>query len=286
MINGGTIGGTYVNVGCIPSKTLIRTAGAWYAAGHHPYKGVGTRQVSLDWPTIRDRKDDLVTSLRQSKYVDVLAAYPDITFIEGHAAFKKDGSVRVGEHTYRSSRYGIATGAMPRMLPFPGLEEAEPLSSTTLMEVEQLPKSLIVLGGRAIALELGQTMARLGVDVLILQRSARLVPEHEPEIGRAIKEYFEREGIGVITGVQVEKLSRDGESRVVHVKVMGQDREFRADQILMVLGRQPNTQGLGLGHIGVELMRMGRYLSMNSSKLQIQSSTLLATLPTTLILSM
>ena len=257
MINGGTIGGTCINVGCIPSKTLIRAAGAWYAAGHHPYKGVGTKQVSLDWPTIREQKDDLVTSLRQSKYVDVLAAYPDITLIEGHAAFQKDGSVRVGEHTYRSSRYVIATGAMPRMLPFPGLEEDEPLSSTTLMEVEQLPKSLIVLGGRAIALELGQTMARLGVDVLILQRSPRLVPEHEPEIGRAIKEHFEREGIGVITGVQFERLSRDGESRIVHTRVMGQDREFRADQILLALGRQPNTQGLGLEHVGIKLDENG-----------------------------
>lgn len=257
MINEGTIGGTCVNIGCIPSKTLIRTAEAWHAAGHHPFKGANTQQINLEWATIRDRKDELVRSLRKSKYDDVLAAYPEITFIQGWAAFQKDGTLRVGKQSYSAGRYVIATGAQPRMLPFPGIEQAQPLNSTTLMDLDELPKSLIVLGGRAIALELGQTMARLGVEVLILQRSPRLLPEHEPEIGRGIKEYFEREGIGVITGVQVERLSRDEKSRVVQAKVMGQDREFRAEQILMALGREPNTQNLGLEHVAVEINEDG-----------------------------
>jgi mercuric reductase len=143
------------------------------------------------------------------------------------------------------------------MIDFPGMEEAEPLNSTTLMELEQLPKSLIVLGGRAVALELGQTMARLGVDVLILQRSIRLVPDHEPQIGRRIKDYLEQEGIGVITGVEVERLSRDGETRIVHARVLGQEREFKADQILMALGREANTKGMGLENVDVELEQNG-----------------------------
>lgn len=253
MINDGTLGGTCVNVGCVPSKTLIRAAEAWHDAAHHPFKGVNTAQVSLDWQTVRAEKDALVGNMRQSKYVDVLAAYPDVSLIEGRASFQADGSLRVGKRTLRASRYVIATGAQPRMLPLPGVEEAAPLDSTSLMELEQLPKSLIILGGRAIALELGQAMARFGVEVLILQRSALLVPDHEPEIGRAIQDYFERDGIGVITGAQVERLSRDGETRVVHVRIRGQKREFRADQILMALGRQPNTQSLGLEHVGVDL---------------------------------
>lgn len=257
LINAGTIGGTCVNVGCVPSKTLIRAAEAWHKAGHHPFQGANTAQVSLDWPAVRAQKDALVSDLRQSKYVDVLAAYPDITYIESRAAFLPDGSVQAGEKKYRASRYVIATGAQPRMLPIPGLEDAQPLNSTTVMELEALPKSLIVLGGRAVALELGQTLARFGVEVLILQRSLRLAPEHEPEIGRAIQDYFEREGIGVLTGVQVERLSREGDTRIVHARLMGQQREFRADQILMALGRRPNTQGLGLEHVGVELDEHG-----------------------------
>jgi mercuric reductase len=168
--------------------------------------------------------------------------------------------VHVGDRQYRASRYVIATGAQPRMLPIPGLEEAQPLNSTTLMDLNELPRSLIILGGRAVALELGQMMARLGVEVLILQRSLRLVPEHEPEIGRGIQDYLEQEGIGVLTGVTVERLSREGDTRVVHVRLMGQQREFRADQVLMALGRQPNTQGLGLEDVSVAVDDSGTIL--------------------------
>lgn len=257
LIGHGSIGGTCVNVGCVPSKTLIRAAEAWHNAGHHPFKGVNTHQNDLDWETIRIQKDNLVSDMRQSKYVDVLAAYPEIVYIEGHASFTKEGLLQVGDQTYRSNRYLIVTGGQPYMFPLPGIEEAEPLNSTTLMEMEQLPESLIILGGRAIALELGQTMARLGVKVLMLQRSTRLVPDHEPEIGRAIKDYLEQEGIGVITGAQVERLSREGDSRIVHTRILGQEREFKADQILMALGRKPNIDGLGLENVDVELDTSG-----------------------------
>jgi mercuric reductase len=253
IINGGTIGGTCVNVGCVPSKTLIRAAEAWHNAGHHPFVGVKTAQLSLDWPAVRSEKDALVSELRKKKYADVLNAYPNITLIAGHATFTHDGSVRVDGKPYRAQRYVVATGAQPRFLPIPGLADAQPLTSTTLMDLDVLPKSLIILGGRAIALELGQTMARLGVKVLILQRSPLLVPEHEPEIGRAIKDYLEQEGLTILTGVQVEHVNRNGEIRTVHASLMGQSRAFEADQILVALGRQPNTAGLGLDQVGVKL---------------------------------
>ncbi|MBZ0321310.1 MAG: mercury(II) reductase [Anaerolineae bacterium] len=252
IINAGTIGGTCVNIGCVPSKTLIRAAESWHNAAHHAFKGLFTGQNRLDWSVVRSEKDALVSSLRQQKYVEVLAAYPNITFIEGVATFEADGSVRVGNRHYTAARYVIATGAHPRMVAIPGSDEAQPLTSTTLMSLDKLPESLIVLGGRAIALELGQMMARLGVNVLILQRSTRLVPEHEPEIGRAIQNYLLDEGIGVITGVQVEYLNREGATRVVHARVMGQPREFRADHLLMALGREPNTAALGLEQVGVQ----------------------------------
>jgi mercuric reductase len=152
------------------------------------------------------------------------------------------------------------------------VEEAEPLNSTTAMDLEQLPKSIIILGGRAIALELGQTLARLGVEVLILQRSTRLVPDHEPRIGREIKDIFEHEGIGVITGVQVERIELEGETRIVHATVMGTKKEFRADQVLMALGRKPNTAGMGLEHLDVELDERGaivvdEYLQSSNPKI-------------------
>ncbi len=183
--------------------------------------------------------------------------------------------MRVGNRNYKAKKYVIVSGGHPRMVPFPGAEEAEMLTSTTLMELEELPKTMIILGGRAIALELGQSMARFGVDVLILQRSTRLLPDHEPEIGRAVREAFEHEGIGVITGVEIEKLSREGETRTVHAKVMGQEKEFKAEQILMALGREANTKGMGLDHVVVELDAHGAIIvdeKMQSSNAAIYAA--------------
>ena len=257
IVNSGPIGGTCTNFGCIPSKALIRAAEVWHQTQYHPFEGVTTKAVNLDWDRVRQQKDRLIEGLRQSRYVDVLAAHGDIAFMEGQAVFQPDGSVRVGESTYQADRHVIATGGRPRIVPFPGVEEAAPLNSTTLMELPQLPKSLLILGGRAVALELGQMMARFGVEVTILQRSPRLVTEHEPEIGRAIQDYLQDEGIHIVTDVQVERLRRDGETRVVQAHVSGQLKEYRAEQILMALGRDHNTDGLGLENVGVALTANG-----------------------------
>jgi len=257
LINDGTLGGTCVNVGCVPSKALIRAAEAWHKAGHHPFRGVTTRQIALDWDAVRRQKDELMADLRQEKYADVLAAYPEITFIPGRARFQPDGSVLVDDRVIRARKYVITTGARPRMLPIPGTEEAGVLNSTTLMDLPELPRSLIVLGGRAVALELGQTMARFGVQVTVLQRSSRLIPDHEPEIARALKGYLEKEGIGVVAGVQVERIEREGNQRVVHACVQDRPMAYRAGQVLMALGRQPNTAGMDLEAVGVELDQNG-----------------------------
>ena len=257
LIGNGPLGGTCVNVGCIPSKALIRASAAWHNAGHHPFEGVNTNQEKLDWNTIREQKNELVSDMQESKYVDVLAAYPEISYIEGIAHFTKDGRLQVGDKVYKANRYIVATGGHPHMLPIPGIEEATPLNSTSLMELEDLPQSMIILGGRAVALELGQSMARFGVDVLILQRSTRLLPDHEPEIGRAIKDYFEQEGIAVITGVEIDRLSRDGNSQIVHARVMGKEKEFSAEKIFMALGRNANTKDLGLENVNVDLDENG-----------------------------
>jgi mercuric reductase len=125
LIEANTIGGTCVNVGCVPSKTLIQAAKAWHSAENHPFKGADTKQGDLDWSIIRSEKDALVTEMRQSKYSDVLAAYPEITFIEGYATFQEDGSISVGQDVYRANRYVITTGAQPNELAFPRCRAAQ-----------------------------------------------------------------------------------------------------------------------------------------------------------------
>jgi len=247
------LGGTCVNVGCVPSKTLIRAAHVWHQSGHHPFACVGTRQMMLDWETVRADKDALVTAMRQEKYADVLAAYPAITFIPGHTRFQRDGTVMVGDRRVTARRYVLTTGAVPRMVSIPGAAEAGVLTSTTVMDLPSLPGSMIVLGGRAVALELGQVMARFGVRVTILQRSASIIPEHEPELGRMLTDCLKQEGIEVVTDAQVERIDVDERGRVVHARIGGRLAQFRADEVLMSLGRQPRTDGLGLENVDVEL---------------------------------
>src|SRR5262249_48373382 len=163
LANAGPLGGTCTNRGCIPSKALIRAAEMGWRAGHHPFAGVETTQNGVDWPPLQAPKDRLIGELRQRRYNDVLTAFPDIRLLDGAAVFQSDGSVQVGERSWRADRYVIATGARPRIVPFPGAEQAESLDSTSLMDLTKLPESLVVLGGRAVALGLGPVVGRIGV---------------------------------------------------------------------------------------------------------------------------
>ena len=258
IVEAGTIGGTCVNIGCVPSKTLMRAAETYHKAGHHPFAGILTRAEGVRWRDVVGQKDRLVGELRQSKYIRVLASYRDrITLVRGWARLQADGTVVVDDQVYRPGRIVIATGARPRILPLEGIDQVEVLTSTTAMALEEQPRSLIVIGGRAVALELGQTFARLGTQVTILQRSARILPHHEPEISGALANYLREEGITIHTGVKPIAIRQEGGMKVVVAEVGGERREFRAEQVLMATGRTPNTQNMGLEEAGVELDDQG-----------------------------
>jgi len=255
IIEAGTIGGICINIGCVPSKTLIWTAEVYYKAGHHPFVGVHTRAEGLDWKAVIGQKDQLVGELRQSKYVDVLASYGDrITLVHGWARLRLDGTVALENgHTIKSAGIVVATGAEPRILPLDGIEGVQVLTSTSAMALEQQPHTLLIIGGRAVALELGQAFARLGTQVTILQRSPRIIPEHEPEIAEALADYLREQGLVIHTGVRPLAIRQDDGEKVVTAEVNGQRREFRAEQVLMAVGRTPHTKDMGLEEVGVEL---------------------------------
>lgn len=259
IIEGGTIGGTCVNIGCVPSKALIRAAAAYHSAGHHPFQGIQTRADGVDWAALIQHKDELVAELRQAKYVDVLASYGDnISLVRGWARVQPNGRVVLDDGQVLSAdKIVIAAGARPNILPLPGIDEVEVLDSTTAMALEKQPKSLIVLGGRAVALELSQTFARLGTQVTILQRSERIIPEHEPEISEGLADALRAEGLTVHTGTTLLGIRAAKGEKVVTATVNGEEREFRAEQVLMALGRTPNTQNMGLEEAGVELDEQG-----------------------------
>ncbi len=256
LIGHGTIGGTCVNVGCVPSKTLIRAAETLHQ-GHAASRFAGIRgRASLeDWGALVAQKDELVAALRQAKYVDVLPAYNGVAYLEGRPRLSGDG-VAINGRTYKPGKIIITTGATAAVPPIPGIEDVPYLTSTTALDLERLPASLLVIGGGPIGCELGQMFARVGVKVTILCRS-RLLPEGEPEISDALAGYLRAEGIDVRCGISYRELRRSESGVALSLASDGAVESVAAQQILIAAGRRPNTQGLGLKEAGVELTPKG-----------------------------
>ncbi|SMF26522.1 mercury(II) reductase [Tistlia consotensis] len=256
LIGHGTIGGTCVNVGCVPSKTLIRAAETLHqAATAARFAGIEAHARLTDWSATVAQKDQLVDALRRAKYRDLLAAYEGITYIEGRARLAADGVLVAGE-PLPSGKVVIATGARPAMPSVPGIEEVSCLTSTTALAIEKLPRSLLVIGGGYIGCELAQLFARAGVAVTIVCRH-RLLPESEPEIGAALAGYFECEGIEVHSGLEYRQIRKTGDGVILSARAEGGDLRLVAERVLIASGRRPNTEEMGLAEARVALRPSG-----------------------------
>ncbi len=257
MVERGTLGGTCVNVGCVPSKTLLRAAETYHRATHSRFAGVRPRGADLDWGMVIGEKDELVGRLRREKYERVLEAYPSIGLVRGQARLTPEANVEVDGRVYCPARVLLAAGAHPYVPPFPGADGVEVLTSTEALALSERPASLIVIGGRYVALEMAQMFARFGTRVTVLQRSDRVLPDHEPEIAEALTGYLREEGIEIYTNVCILRLRQDGQEKVVEAQVDGVASVFRAAQVLAATGRRPNTEDLGLEAVGVEVNERG-----------------------------
>ncbi len=256
LVGFGTVGGTCVNVGCVPSKTLIRATEALHQArGAGRFDGLGGAASVVDWGAVIAQKDELVTDLRRTKYEDLLGAYPLISYRDGPARLT-GGGVTVNGAALAAEKVIIATGAAPAVAAIPGIGDVPVLTSTSAMEMEHLPASLLVVGGGYIGCELAQMFARAGVTVSVVTRS-RLLPEAEPEIGEALAEVLRGEGLTVIGGVAYRAIRRTPTGVALTVAVAGRDETIEAEKILVTTGRRPNTRELGLDDAGVALAADG-----------------------------
>jgi len=254
MIERGTVGGTCVNVGCIPSKALLAAADARHRAADQRFPGISSHAGPVDFPALIAGKREIVEGLRQEKYVDLADEY-GFQLIDGDARFVEGPALEVDGRRIDAAHYLVATGAEPSAPDIPGLAESGYLTSTTAMELDRLPDSMLVIGGGYVAMEQAQLFAHLGTAVTILVRS-QLARLEEPEIADGIREAFIAEGIDVIEGVQLTGVRRDGDE----VVVVAGAREFRASHLLVAAGRSPRTRGLGLEGVGVELGPAGEVL--------------------------
>jgi len=256
LIGNGTIGGTCVNVGCVPSKTMIRAAEAVHQAETASrFAGIRAAGGIADWGAVVRQKNELVSSLRQAKYIDLLPSYNTVAYREGRARLRVDG-VTVDGEPIKAGKVIVATGASPDLPAIPGIETVPYLTSTTALELEELPKSLLIIGGGYIGCELGQMFARAGVDVTIATRR-RLLPGAEPEISEALTRYFAEEGITVREGLAYRNIRQMSEGIALTVSSDGRSETITAEQVLVTTGRRPNTEGFGLAEAGVELLPNG-----------------------------
>lgn len=251
IVERGALGGTCVNVGCVPSKTLIRAAEAHYRASHHGFDGVRAKAQPVDFRAVIAQKRALVAELQQAKYWDVLGAYPDVELIRGEARLDAEGRVLVDGKHVPAKNVLIATGSRPAIPNIPGLADAGYVTSTEAMELEEMPKRLVVLGGGYVGLELGQTFARFGSQVTVIARS-RLLSREEPSISDALAGYLRDEGIDVLTGAKVTEIARVGGEVHVSVSDAHGTRTVVADKLLVATGRVANTEGLGLAEVDIE----------------------------------
>ncbi len=252
MVERRTIGGTCVNVGCVPSKNLLRAGELRYYDSNRDFPGITPGRATLEYRKVILQKDQIVRRLRKEKYSDVIKSMPSTKLFRGRGRFVSRTRVKVDGVNVDGKKFVIATGSSPQIPTIPGIEKVGYITNVEALSLREKPSSMVIIGGRALGLEFAQMYAHMGTEVSLLQRSSRIIPEEEPEISDALRHYLEEEGIRIRTGVQVKRVyQRNGEKTVVGA-VNGQEFEATGEQLLMATGRKPNTDDLGLEFVGVK----------------------------------
>ena len=255
MVERATLGGTCVNVGCVPSKALLRAAEVFYEARRHPFAGVYTRAEGVNPAEVVAQKDELIGELRKEKYADLVDFY-GWELVYGEARFEDPDTINVNGRRVRARAYLIATGASPAVPPIPGLSEGGYLTYVEALELKEVPDRLAIIGANAVGLELGQYFQMLGSGVTFFELMPRIAPFEEPEVSAALAEAFKARGFEILTDARVERV----EGRRIHARVGNEELVREFDRVLVATGRRPNTQGLGLEAAGVEVDGRGAVL--------------------------
>jgi mercuric reductase len=264
-----TVGGTCANRGCLPSKNLIEAARLVYDAAHPRYPGLSPVRLPVRWAELVAQKDEIIREYRAHKYESLLDHPERIQVVAGQAKLLSDHEVEVhstgGTRRLVGNQLLIATGSQPDIPPFPGLADVPYLTSDLLSsaddpwhtQLREQPRSLLILGGGYIALELGQMFARFGTAVTILTRGKRILSGYEPEIAATLTGILEEEGLRIVTGARVRGMMPVQEDVALTVQRGAETQTFTAEKLLVATGRRPDTRGLGLEQAGVALDQAG-----------------------------
>lgn len=257
FIERGRFGGTCVNVGCTPTKTLVASARAVHLARRGAEFGFAAGELRVDMARVKARKDGVVaqSSAGVERWMRGLA---NTEVLAGHARFVAPRTLQVGERTLQAERVFLNVGARPLRPPLPGIGEVPTLDNESLMELTELPEHLVIVGGSYIGLEFAQIMRRFGAQVTVVEREARLLPREDDDVSRGIQAVLEAEGIRFELAAECIALSRRGAAQVaVSATCSAGEEAIVGSHVLLAVGRKPNTDDLGLEAAGVRTDERG-----------------------------
>ena len=244
IVDQGPLGGLCILRGCMPTKAILRSAEVAALLRRAKEFGLSPVSVLADLSAIVDRKDRLVREFADYRIEQLHD--PKFTLYQSRAVFESPHEIAIGSMVLSAGSVILATGSKPSEVPIPGLAEVGYFTSDTILDLRTRPESLIVLGGGAVALELGQFFARVGTKVTILQRGRTLLSGMDEDVGRALEAALIDEGIDVVTGAQLLRVTHDATGKRVWVMKDGRQQSYVGVEILQALGRSPNIEGLRL----------------------------------------
>ncbi|MGY6534263.1 MAG: dihydrolipoyl dehydrogenase [Pararhodobacter sp.] len=254
-----TLGGTCLNVGCIPSKALLHATHQLHEV-HENFEKMGIMggKPKVDWPRMLAYKDDVIG--QNTKGIEFLFKKNKVTWLKGWATIPSAGKVQVGDETHEARNIVIASGSEAASLPGVEIDEKTVVTSTGALELEKLPKKMVVIGGGVIGLEMGSVYARLGAEVTVVEYLDRLIPGNDGEVAKTFQRILKKQGMDFILGAAVQAVTvKRGKASVGYtLRKDESEHVIEADCVLVATGRKPFTQGLGLDKLGVALTRRGQ----------------------------
>lgn len=271
LINTGLpMGGTCVNVGCVPTKHLLALAKELYSFSHPRFESVSSVELKFNFEKAIEYKETLLSFLRKKNYQDVLDSFKYVTWIDGKGVFESEHIIKIGDRKIEANKVIIATGCSTKIPAMDGLNETGYLTNREALSLSKQPSSLIILGGGALALEFAQIFNRFGTKVTLVEYSERILAMQEPEISELLKRYLEEEDIKIVTGAKATKLTKAGNGKEITIEKGSKFEKIVAEDILIAIGVVGNINGMGLEKIGIETekncqIKVNKFLQTNIS---------------------
>ncbi|MNK60829.1 Mercuric reductase [compost metagenome] len=245
LVDKGPLGGLCILWGCMPSKALLRSAEVAHLAAVSRLWGIETGKVAIDFRAVMARKDRLIKRFADYR-IHQIHELPNTELIMGHARFVAPDRLMVGNREIRGEHVIIATGSVPFVPPIPGLEQTGYILSDDALNLAAPPRSMLVIGGGVIAVELGQFYSRMGVDVTLVEAAPHLLPKEDVDVSEALEAALSREGLRIVTGRKVIRAERRDGQKILVVARDGDETELLGQEIFVAAGRVPNVQSLNL----------------------------------------